>query len=350
MATTKLKLGGTNAAGLPAKAVSQIVSYTTNGFSNDVNQVQFPLQLGVPIQNYYTFKVVPAYYSLNCIANVTSYPNVPEGAQSFTLPLNTTSQAAAGGNIPYTAQAITFNGLPGLLLDCERCLLITLGAESEQAFNVTVQGYDYRGVPLTIYQQIEIGETAFYLEQPISLVQSITFSASPIPDSSFTVQVGNGNSSGSQIGLPYYLPGVAFGSASFNWGASVYESLDYVARGNPWRLGALDPRTYYQLADPDSTSPARGYIATPTATDGATILVYSYYVYGADSEVNAELANLYASTLAYVGVQQNDFTVPQYVWPYITQYDLVGMQFNSNLQAGDNPAAIAYINALAATS
>lgn len=300
-------------------ATKQTTSYTNNGFTTDtVGGVTFPLQQGVPYQNLYTFKVIPAVDSNTCVTSSQAWPG---SGVSYTL--NTADTTSGTQTI---SKYVYYNGTHGIKLDCERAVSLTVSGTTTTTTYITVTGYDYRGVAVSYISGISSGLTGtFCMALPISIVTGIYASANPGVNLSF----GNSGADFSDyatIGLPYYLPSLSY-IVSCAWdGESIAVSSSTVKIGNPWRSSpptSLGSGTQY----------ARGGVILPSAPDGSKMLLVTYFVYGSDSEINSELQNNIQSTLNIVDVQQN--TDSQYVWPYLTKYDLVGMQYPGDLTVAE---------------
>lgn len=299
-------------------AIKQITSYTNNGFTTDtVGGVTFPLQQGIPYQNVYTFKVIPASESNTCVTSSQSWPG-----STTSYALNTADTLNGTETI---SKYVYYNGQAGIKLDCERGISMTMAGTTTQTTFITMNGFDYRGIPVSFTGGISSGASGTYsFNYPISIVTSITASANPGVNLSF------GNASGgyfnSHIGLPYYLANKAF-IVNCVWGDDDIDVSTNVTLGQNWRT--TPP------VDASLNIGARGNVQLGSAADGESMLIVTYFVYGSDSEMNSELQNNIQSTLNIVQVQQN--SDDQYIWPYLTKYDLVGMQY-----PGDYDAASAY--------
>lgn len=290
----------------------QSVSHISNGISTDINGVQFPLQVGVPVQNIYTFKIIPAPSSDDCVAAAQSLGQSVSGG-SLTL------QSSVQGTAPnIISQPVIFLGQKGVLLDCERALGFSFSIPTTQDTVCTVTGYDYRGVAIkTTSEDIPAGTSGTTVTTPICIVTDVSFSTNPIPNSAGTISVGNTT----YIGLPYLLTNAGF-IVSAIWAGEVLDP-DEIILGYDWRT----------LAELDTGSTARGFLNLfeGGGTDGTNMLVFTYYVYGSDSELNAEINNHNQSSLKIVGVQKtasSSYATPTYVLPYLVEQDLVGVQIN----------------------
>lgn len=299
-------------------ATKQTTSFTNNGFSTDtLGGFNFPLQKGVPYQNLYTFKVIPAIDSDTCVASSQSWPGA---TTSYTL--NTTN-TVSGTQLLSTA--FLYNGLPAIRLDCERSVSIKTTGTTTATIAVTISGLDYIGNPLQVVEGITAGfNGSIGLSAPISVITSITSSANPGVPLSF----GNG---GQRIGLPYFLSQLSY-VTSCTWDTTAVSiNSTNITVGTIWRQTPPISLLF--------TNTPRGYVTVPTDADGVRPLVITYLVSGSDSEMNGELANLNQSTLklinANVAVAGNKpgFPTGQYIWPYLTQYDLVGMNYPGDLAA-----------------
>lgn len=288
----------------------QVTSHTLNGFTVGVNSVQFPLQTDVPLQPIYTFKVVPAVVAAACIAPSFAFSGTIPGG-GWVLPLVTTIQGTAP-NI--TATPLNFLGTPGVFLDCERAVKFYYSGTVTTTHTITVTGYDYLGTALNQAITVTTGTTA-NTTACFAIVTSIVFSTNP--GSGVSVTVGTSGI----IGLPYFLSTAQFVTYSSWNGTTLAAGSGTVNVGYNWR----------QNGGQSTTTIARGSVNTGTnAPDGTRMLVISYYVYGADSEANAEVQNLNQSSLKIYNFKKNatsEYPAPIFATPYFTKYDLTGVQF-----------------------
>lgn len=327
-----------NAAGKPVAPVMQNVSYITNGISTDITQTQFPLQLGVPVKNLYNFQVIPAesgtLQSNTCVSQITTL----NGAGSFTLPLNTTNTVSVVNPLPLVStisQVVSANGqYPAILLDCERCIALYFGSVTTVAVTCTVQALDYRGVPMTIQQNVPIGTSSIAITNPVSVVLSVVLSGNPVSVTP-TVAVGNAG----VIGYPYYIRDVTQ-IVQCIWNGVAQEQGDAFAgliAGYNWR--ATPPSSATSMINP-----TRGYFITTSdgqpLPNGNIKLCTTYNIQGSDSELNANVQNLNESAIGCLGVSKT--TSGDYALPYIVEGDLIGVQWNSNSKAGQRPFITTY--------
>lgn len=344
MALTVPVNGSLNAAGLAQAAIQQTTSYTTNGFNCDVTQTQFPLQLGVPLQNNYTYNVIPAELNFECVSATNTYSS----ASGFFLPLKTTVTYAdsSSTSVQVVSRIVQYNGSSAVQFDCERPLLITFSA-STIACTITVQALDYRGVPMTMQKYVAgTSVTSALFTNPVSTIISIYFSNAPF--SSGTIQAGNND----WIGLPYFLASTNL-VQSCNWAGKPLRASTYtdqgefrgIVVGNAWRsISATNLASSSYMSGINSnnntgymSNPTRGVVelnagGTETAPDGDAPFSITYFVYGSDSETDANLQNLNYSALGLYsvkGVTSSSADTVSYAWPYITRGDLTGLQWNA---------------------
>ncbi len=309
-----------------------------NGLSIGINNVQFPLQVDVPVSPIYTFKIVPASIDTDCIAAAQS---LGTGTAGGNLTLQTTVQGTAPNII---SQPITYRGQTGVLLDCERALAIVFSSPTQVATVLTVSGYDYRGVP-TQYTSgtLATGTDDFSETVPFSVITSVNFSVNPfISDASKTISVGTNQ----WIALPYLLTNDDY-VISTSWaGSPLSSSSGAVYTGYNWRLNS----SY-------GTYSARGFVDCGlTAPNGTNLLVITYYVYGADAELSNQISNKNQSALKIVNVQKNasssyptsslPLNVPVFVYPKLLPQDLTGLQLNTTvaLTSQTTPDAQFFLN------
>jgi hypothetical protein len=243
--------------------------------------------------------------------------------------------------------------------------LITFSAPSTAATIVTVVGYDDRNIPVIATSgALAIGTESYYMAKAFSKVASVTFTASP--GAGITAAIGNGQ----VIGLPYFLGNIQMiTSIKYNnitldptWAVTNNAAPNLApavlaTAGFPWRTtGTATPR----VPPAANSTDARGLIAVleltaPTppgaaagagdvaldAFDGAVaggvatgnMLSVEYYVYGADSYVDAQLNNNVVSAQALVGgVFGTANSVPALVYA-----DLVGWQYPGDLNYSGTP-------------
>ena len=298
-------------------------TYLKNGATQDMSGVQFPQQVGVPVQSLYMFTVVPVAANSACISS----PN-PWFASG--QPLNTKMQGTAP-NI--SATPIVINGQKGLLLDCERRVSVTLdnGNAGDTSNPVVLKGYDRYLNPVTTYFNMPAPTgtpQVVVFPNPVLIVISVTFSEDFAGSGGVLASIGTTN----DIGLPYYLSQKSFVINSL-WGSTPVTS-NYIQTGYQWRNGQTST-TIISSPGVQSTGPTRGYITLPTSANNSTMLTCTYLVYGSDPEMDSELNVLNQSSLKIAKVQPNATTNVS-VLPSIIKYDLIGVVY---------PADIEFINA-----
>lgn len=299
-------------------------TYLPNGLNLDVTGTNFPLQQGVPLQNVYMFKVVPAPESTTCIAASGSWLGA---TTSYTL---RTSAVTSGAFV--ISSPVTVSGVAGVKLDCERGVSVTFASASTQDTTFIFTGYDYRGVAIQFSQPLGSGVTGtINVGTPMSIITSITATANPGVNVSFGNAASSGGT-GSWIGLPYACRLLGYVVAA-NWNGipfTVSSANSYLA--DPWRA---NPPTSL----PDGTSDiARGIVELPSVSDGSKVLTLTYFVEGSDKELDGQLSVRNQSALNLLQVEQN--SNDEFVWPNLTTYDLVGMQYPGDLVAATEYAAL----------
>ena len=291
------------------------MTYVRNGMSIDASGegVQFPLQVGVPVQNNYLFKVIPASYSLTCVSGMNDY-------QAGGQPLNQTN-TGSGNNIISTA--LNSKNLPnyrlpatGVLLDCERCISLTVYYGSAiSTFTAYIEGFDYRGNAISFSATYSGSMTTVVILQPISIVTSVRFSNDFDASGSGTAQqmsVGNSN----VIGLPYYLAKNDYVINATWAGTALAKST--ITPGFNWRAAGT------------SGWPTRGYVSIPSTANGTSLLTCLYSVTGSDYELNQEIDIENQSSLKIAQIQKSTGPLAQNVLPYLTEYDLTGVVSPAN--------------------
>jgi hypothetical protein len=282
--------------------IPQGETYLENGFTQDVLGVQFPLQVGVPVQTIYMFDVVPAAFSATCVSSANTWRS---GGQ----PLNTNVQ---GTEPNVLARPILINGVQGMQFDCERCITITIGGGSLISdFTVTVSGYDYLLNPITFSASYTNSMTSAVIPQPINIVTSIVCTNFNSSGSGGVQTVSFGNSD--VIGLPYLLTSKSY-VLDASW-KGVDLPLTAITTGNDWRI--TNPGM--------NTLPVRGSVTLPSDANNTSLMTCCYYVYGNDSELSAEMDNLNQSSLKIASIQSS--TSGQPVMPDLTPHDLVGATY-----------------------
>lgn len=306
--------------------IQQVTGSTTNGYSQGVNLISFPQNNAIPVQTDYTFIAVPATPSATAIAQVQTPTN-------NALVLNTVNTPAPPVALNVFIESIVspYLGSNCIVLDMERQAKLTFSAKpTTVGVTATMNGYDYRGVQCTQTSSAlnAISGTTYLFPNPISVIQSITFSASL--GGSPTVSAGTNSS----IGLPYYLHDLSFVSNLWWNNSPVTPSTSNISIGNNWRSGP-------PLTAASVTVPCRGLVNLPSAPTSAAKLVCSYFVYGEDSELNGQIANLNQSSLSIAGITPNT-SLTAFVMPTLLVPDTTGVQY-----PGDLTFATAYANQLA---
>ncbi len=343
--------------GLITQGIPQTTSFVNNSFSTDTNGgIQFPLQKGVPMKSIYTFKITPAPSGTSAAKTSVAQSQVISASINMTLnavsastgvegivPYYSNRVAYSGAPIVLTANASTINprftgGSNCILLDCERTLSITnaAGAATGADAVITIGGWDYRGTPVAEQFTFPAGTGAGsskISEKTYSIVGYINVN----PGAPVTLSAGTYGLAGTSVagvGLPYFL-------SDINDVISLYQNgipqtvATYVIPGTNWR-GLTAPTI--------TNNGACGRLQFPITPTGSSTIALTYLVYGADSETNANLQNLYQPTLLQYSFQTNQRTPAQYVSPYLTINDLTGMQY-----PGDLVQYQAYVKACAAT-
>ena len=338
-------------AGFPSSVsypIKQTITNFNNGLSTGINSVTYPLQLDVPLSPIYTFTAVPCVGFEYCIVADIASLTIPANS-SVILPLNTGTFTNAG---IVASQPYRFNGVPGVLLDMERNVIFSYSTSG--SFNIQMTGYDFRGQLFCNLQgallappyDVDLGTVSFITE-----IKLINTTGSPVMVTS--IGVGTASSATSEptrIGLPYFLPDATY-VISAQWAGAAVPLADIYAGFN-WR----SPLTGGTVVN-TSASP-RGYIQTPTEANSANKLVCTYYVQGADPELENLLINQNQSAYKVANIQlaaNSAWTAspPVLVWPNLINYDLTGMQVNqgtlavSTTPGGDTQAYKTYQNLIA---
>lgn len=295
-------------------------TYLQNGFSFDINGVETPLGKGTYIPPVVNFEVVPDARTTNYVCaqqNITA--NVP-------MVLN-------------AANSTSVNGVNNVLMDCARGLQAQIAVAVGFNIILTVTGTTINGVYTQNTMTITAGQTIGYSDNTYSRISSI------VPNvTANNVMIGNSV----VIGLPFYLNNLS-AVTSFFWGTGItgddaafitnpFGAVGRVTPGTAWRSsGTLN------LDSPD----ANGFINLPEEPNGIKILRVSYYAYGADSSLNALIANeisgnfpfalpvtvppftgipLSKSGIKIAGIARNTSNT-SYVYPTLLAQDLIGPSF-----------------------
>lgn len=349
-----------NSKGLITQGIPQTTSFVNNSFSTDTNGgIQFPLQKGVPMKSIYMFKITPAES-----ISATSKTSIAQ-AQAITangggnLTLNAGNSETSQGLVDFYSHRVAYSGAPivltgnqstlnprftgganCILLDCERTVSISNGgtAATTAPINVTIGGWDYRGTPVaeqyTINAGLGVGSNKIS-EKTYSIVGYVNISGNAGASVLWEAGTyGQATTSVAGVGLPYFLSDKN-DVISLSQGGVPQAWQTYVIPGTNWR----------SLTAPTITSNAAcGRLQFPITPNGIDAIALTYLVYGADSETNANVQNLYEPTLLQYSFETNQKTPAQYVLPYLTINDLVGMQY-----PGDIVQYQAYVKACAAT-
>lgn len=281
--------------------VPQITSYTQNGFRIDTNNVQQPLGAGVQQPTTCVYTVIPA-------AAVDNF--VVAG----------TAAALSGSQTLTTANSVSLNGqYPVVVLDCQRSLTVKTTATTTAIQTLTVTGFDDRFVAVTAKFTLPIGTVAGTYELGVgtgggttaisttakcfSYIAGVSLSTAGATGGG-TISIGTGN----RIGLPYFVPKSDY---LFNlcWNSAVQAGTGPVfVPGFQFNPVANNPSPLlYPSNVTATTTDARGYVDLNQSTgavlaNGVRMLLASFYVYGADSFVQAQLTNQNASMIGQTGI------------------------------------------------
>lgn len=276
--------------------IPQNTTYLQNGMRWDTNQVSQLYGLGVPQSPMYLYNVIPAAPVDNYVAAAQAWVS----ANPITLT---------------TANAITYLGnYPVVQLDCQRSLTITIiGGPTTAGTTITVQGWDDRNVAVTSTGTLPTATAAGTYELGVggnmvtsaqgkcfSMIQSVTLSATP----GVNFSIGTG----SRIGLPYFAPlanymrGMSWNGVSLNPYGTVF------VPGFQFNPIAVNPAPLpYPVSVTASTTDARGFVdlnnsGGATLPDGSLLLSVYFYVYGADSYLQAQLTNQVPSAIGQTNI------------------------------------------------
>lgn len=341
----------------------QITSHITNGITTDVNNVQYPLNTGVSMPPMFMWNFLPPLFSaVSIAASQAITPNVPmtfnaDSTKDATVtpnrlisspfPARTFSVVNNGGinTLQYGATVPTsqlFLGIvneqttPDTMLipgqtDCS--IAITFSSASVTATSLTLIGYDYRGVAVSetiTIQTNTYSQLTFYSNKAYAILVSATFTVNP------AVNISLGWSS--QFGFPYSLGKNRQSIIYASWGNTQFTTSQLqsnINNANNWRGSSPTSAPVLLSATPLNDS-ARGLITLPSFSDGATLLSVLFSCYGADSQLNANLANKNQSALLTVNVVTNTpvppKTVGNKVFPYLLPQDLTGVQYPGDIE------------------
>jgi hypothetical protein len=302
--------------------IQQVTGPSTNGYTQGVNLVTSPQTRGIPVPTFTLFKGVPA-----AVNNFAVAQDQTVGASGAMILNSAQIPASAPVGTFVISKPLKYLGQLCVVLDMERVVELNFGGNPTVGVVATMNGYDYRGVQVT--QQITLnGALQQSFLNPVAIVQSITFSASL--GVGVIVSAGTNN----VIGLPYLLSDLS-DIVSYWWNEAPGTTI---GAGNGWRDAGYTPTT---LAIASRTS-CRATLILPTPNPNSAIsFSFGYYVYGEDSELNGQIANLNQSSLHLGGIQINA-SATQYVMPTLLSYDALGVQY-----PGDLAFAQSYVAALA---
>lgn len=291
-------------------------TYLQNGYSFDINGVETGFGKGVYIPPIVNYEVVPA-------ASTNNYVCV-------------TQPVTAG--VPMTlnsANDVYVNNVQNVLMDCSRGFRIDCIAPVVAPVTFTFSGYTING---KFYQQnatVLAGSatqfTTFAMRRITSIVTNVDVA---------NVQIGTSD----VMGLPYLIdrfPSVV----SFFWGnpysdanvvSNVFANAGTLIIGNRWRANG---RCDLTSGDPNGTINIPGASYQP---DGVNTLKLAYYAYGADSSLNAQIANEVGGNFPFALPTNTPSAVPlsisgirtadisrntsntSYVYPTLLSQDLIG--------------------------
>jgi len=291
-------------------------TYLQNGYSFDINGVQTGFGKGVYIPPIVNYEVIP-------IASTNNYVCV-------------TQPVTAG--VPMTlnsANATFVNNVQNVLMDCARGFRIDCINPVGAPVTFTFSGYTING---KFYQQSSTVLAG-------SATQFTTFAMSRITSIVSNVNVANVQIGTSDVmGMPYLIN--RFSSlVSFFWGnpysdanvtSNPYNPAGQLIIGNRWRANG---RCDLTSGDPNGTINIPGASYAP---DGVNTLKVSYYAYGADSSLNARIANEISGNFPFAlpttvpsavplsvsGIRTADIfrntSNTSYVYPTLLEQDLIG--------------------------
>ena len=316
---------------------TQRPTFLPNGLNLDVTETDFPLQQGVPLQNIYMFRAVPAPESTTCVAASSAWPGA-----TTTYPLRTSTVTSLG----YTLTTpVRVNGVAGVKLDMERGISFTTSGATTSDVTFTFVGYDYRNVAVEFQQEWESGTNGtFNTVAPLSILTSVTSDVNPGVNLSFGNAGNSSTSFGSWIGLPYVLSrNVYVIHASWAGTAFTPQSGQYGAAGglflaNEWRSNPPTSIPLTSFVTGSSIGVARGVVNLPSPSGSSEALTFTYLVEGSDKELDQQLSIYNQSALNLLQVEQN--SDDEFVWPKLTTYDLRGMQYPGDLVAAQEYAAL----------
>lgn len=240
------------------------------------------------------------------------------------------------------ANSVLLFGKLVVQLDGLRVPIVTIyGGATTAPSTVEMVGYDNRNVRVISEVMIPVGSVvgSYSLgRKAVTKIESVTFSADPgqqvsIGTGAATVAMDPGTNPAPQlgayeyVGLRFFCPRVEYLRGLLWWAGGKIAALPNIVPGNQF-----NPVTPTGYTGPSATSvDARGLVrlanTTPASVpaDGTRMLSCSYYVYGADSYLQAQLANNDASAIRQTQILNTAINYGQ-----MLEQDMVGLQYPGN--------------------
>jgi hypothetical protein len=246
--------------------VRQQCTQVQNGTSSDLFNVSNPLGVGVYNSPLKYYEIVPLAPVTNFVSTAIA---TPEQDSYLTLNPANTSTNVKGETV--------------IELDCLRGLVITSTIAQTTAQTLLITGYDEKEVQVQASVTMAVSATSIYTLKGFKSVLSVQNTST---GSLGTFNVGTGNG----ISLPSHLClGVQQIIDCKYIGAEV-TPVQSAQPGSSSQVGFYFNN--WRTTEPTAlTNDARGMFFVYAAPNGSNIFTVLYHVYGANSELQAQLAN-----------------------------------------------------------
>lgn len=244
--------------------IKQVCTQIQNGISSDLFDVTNELGVGVSNPPLVYYEVIPLAPSNTLICVQQAFNNA---GSNVNIPLN------------FPSPPVYYNGVPVIVLDCQRGVEITFTSLQNIPINILVSGYDARNIyiqQIFVCAALQSSTVLDMGNQTFSMISSVV-----VVTQGSLGQISVGTDS--TIGLPHHACLRVEHIISMSW-----NQVNVV----PTIFTTFTPAHNWRTSAPSNvTHDARGSIILPSAPNGANLFTILYYQYGSDSRLQALLAN-----------------------------------------------------------
>lgn len=306
-------------------------TYLENGFSWDITGYKTPIGKGIYGQHNPSYNIIPYALDPDIIAGNAL------GEVGYQVPYETTvilpDQGTQTPTIVYavvlrnTSRSINNDNNRYIFLDCDRVPFIRFFAPTISATEVYITGLDNNFKTVISKIAVPAGTAAnTYFTKSFSLISEVYFTARP----GVTISIGAGD----KFGLPQFVSNVNY-IHTLTWNGTALSTATFTP-GVIWRQTSNNPLDALFNAPTVTSGDAHGIIdltGEVNLPNAARMLSVHYYLYGTDSELNADVSNAampnnpsyQTSPVLQVQLQAN--ASGNYVKPYFVEQDTFGAQF-----------------------